>query len=66
MSTGPSATQSTAEFVPWTIRSLVASHKAAALVIAAVCIGTVAIFLFVALGPKAGAVTDSTTCAQWG
>jgi len=66
VSTGPSATQSTAEFVPWTIRSLVASHKAAALVIAAVCIGTVAIFLFVALGPKAGAVTDSTTCAQWG
>jgi hypothetical protein len=66
MSTSPSATQTTAEFVPWTLRGLVTSHKAAALVIAALCASTVAIFVLVAMGPKGGAVTDSTTCAQWG
>jgi hypothetical protein len=62
VSTSPSATHTT----PWTIRGLAASHKAAALVIAALCAMTVAYFLLIALGPKAGAVTDSTTCEQWG
>jgi hypothetical protein len=66
VSTGPSATQATAEFVPWTLRGLIASHKAASLVIAVLCASTVAIFVIIALGPKGGAVTDSTTCAQWG
>jgi hypothetical protein len=65
VSTSPSATQ-TSDFVPWTLRGLIASHKLASLVIACVCAVTVATFLLVALGPKAGAVTDSTTCAQWG
>ena len=45
MSTGPSATETAAQFVPWTIRGLIGSHRLAALVIAAVCAGTVAIFL---------------------
>ena len=27
---------------------------------------TVVYFLLIVLGPKAGAVTDSTTCEQWG
>ena len=49
------------------MRSLIASHKAASLVIAAaLCAVTVAVLALVLLGPKAGAVTDSTTCAQWG
>ena len=48
------------------MRGLIASHKVASLVIAALCAVTVAVVLLVALGPKAGAVTDSTTCAQWG
>jgi hypothetical protein len=55
-----------AEFVPWTIRGLIASHRLASLVIVALCVSTVAIFAVIALGPKGGAVTDSTTCAQWG
>jgi hypothetical protein len=48
------------------VRGLIASHKLAALIIAALSAVTVAVLLLVALGPKAGAVTDSTTCAQWG
>jgi hypothetical protein len=48
------------------MRGLIASHKVTSLVIAGLCAATVAVLLLVALGPKAGAVTDSTTCAQWG
>jgi hypothetical protein len=66
VSTTPSATQTTPGSAPWTIRGLVASHKAAALVIAAVCAMSVAYFVLIVLGPKAGAVTDGTTCEQWG
>lgn len=66
MSTDPLATLRPADYVPWTARSLVASHKMASVVIAALCAATVAVLLFVALGPKSGAVKDSTTCAQWG
>ncbi len=60
------ATPTASDGAPWTMRGLIASHKAASLVIAAVCVVTVATLVLVALGPKAGAVTDSTTCAQWG
>ena len=66
VSTGTSATQTAAEFAPWTVRGLIASHKVASLLTAALLAGTLAIFVIVALGPKGGAVTDSTTCAQWG
>jgi hypothetical protein len=66
VSTDPLATLRASEFAPWTLRGLIASHKVASLVIAALCAATVAVLLLVALGPKAGAVTDSTTCAQWG
>jgi hypothetical protein len=51
---------------PWTMRGLAASHKVASVVIAVLCAGTVAILVLLLVGPKAGAVTDSTTCAQWG
>ncbi len=60
------ATHTTPASAPWTIRGLVASHKAAALAIAVLCVMMTAYFLLIALGPKAGAVTDSTTCDEWG
>ncbi len=66
MSTSPSTIHGASDVAPWTIRGLVASHKLASLVVAAVCALTVAYLALVALGPRAGAVTDSTTCAQWG
>jgi len=66
VSTDPLATLTPSDFAPWTIRGLIASHKMASLVIAALCAVTVAVLLLVVLGPRAGAVTDSTTCAQWG
>jgi hypothetical protein len=66
VSTDPLATLRPSDFAPWTMRGLIASHKVASLVIAALCAVTVAVVLLVALGPTAGAVTDSTTCAQWG
>ena len=66
MSASPLATHTAPDVAPWTIRGLIASHRVASLVIAALCVVTVASFVLIALGPKAGAVTDSTTCAQWG
>jgi hypothetical protein len=48
------------------MRGLIASHKLASLAIAAVLAVSVAYLALIALGPRAGAVTDSTTCAQWG
>jgi hypothetical protein len=50
----------------WSVRGLIASHKVASLVVAAVLVFTVAILAMTALGAKAGAVTDRTTCDQWG
>ena len=66
MSTSPLATQIPADSVPWTLRGLIVSHKAASLVVAALCAVTVAVFALVFFGPRGGAVTDRTTCAQWG
>lgn len=48
------------------MRGLIASHKMAASAMAALLAVTVAVLALVLLGPKAGAVTDSTTCQQWG
>ena len=66
MSTSPWATQTPAGSAPWTIRGLIASHKMASFVIAAIGTVTVVVLALVLLGPKAGAVTDRTTCQQWG
>jgi hypothetical protein len=66
MSTSPLASYTPTETVPWTMRSLIASHKVASTVIAVLLVAVVAVFVVIALGPKGGAVTDSTTCAQWG
>lgn len=66
------ATSNTSTYQPggsgqqWTVRGLIAAHKLIALAAAAVCAVTVAMFLVGLLGPKAGAVTDATTCSQWG
>ena len=60
------ATQTPAGSAPWTVRGLIASHKVSSLLAATLCVATVAVFALVFFGPKAGAVTDSTTCAQWG
>jgi hypothetical protein len=65
VSTSPLATQTPTDSVPWTVRGLVASHKMASLVVAALCVVTVAVLALVVLGPKAGSVTDATTCDQW-
>jgi hypothetical protein len=45
---------------------LIASHKPAALVVAAGLVVTVALILVAALAAKAGPVSDATTCTQWG
>jgi hypothetical protein len=48
------------------MRGLVASHKRASLLIAGLFVIALAYLALVAVGPKAGAVTDRTTCEQWG
>jgi hypothetical protein len=60
------ARHTSSDVAPWTIRGLIASHKRASLVIAALCAVTVGFSVLIALGPRAGAVTDNTTCTQWG
>jgi hypothetical protein len=66
VSTSASTTQPAQNAEPWTIWGLIASHKAIALGVAALCAVVLATILMAALGAKAGAVTDSTTCSQWG
>ena len=66
MSMSSSTRQPPEGFELWSIRRLISRHKLAALVVAAVCGFAVAILALTAVGAKAGAVTDSTTCDQWG
>lgn len=66
MSTNASATQSGAPTELWTVRSLIARHRRAAFALAAFVAVMVATIVFAAIGSKGGAVTDATTCAQWG
>jgi hypothetical protein len=47
------------------MRGLVASHKRPSLLIAGLFVIAVAYLALVAAGPKAGAVSDRTTCEQW-
>ncbi len=62
---GP-ATRTGQDIQLWTIRGLIAGHKVAASVAAASFALTLAIFLVAVFGAKAGNVSDSTTCSQWG
>jgi hypothetical protein len=52
--------------VPWTLRGLIADHKQATLGVVVVLALLVATIVVPALGAKGGAVTDSTSCTQWG
>jgi hypothetical protein len=65
VSIGSPATHSASDDVPLSIRGLIASHKVVSLAIAGLCALMVAYFALIALGPRAGAATDKTTCAQW-
>lgn len=50
----------------WTLRGLIGAHRAIALAVLAVLVVMVAMILVAALGAKGGAVSDATTCTQWG
>ncbi len=50
----------------WTARRLLVRHRLAALGAAGVLAVMLAMFLLALLGARAGAVTDATTCSQWG
>jgi hypothetical protein len=50
----------------WTIRGLLATHRTLALGVAAAIAVSVALILIAALGAQGGAVSDATSCTQWG
>jgi hypothetical protein len=50
----------------WTVRGLIARHRAEALGLAAVIAVMVALTLAAFLDSKGGAISDATTCSQWG
>jgi hypothetical protein len=50
----------------WTLRSLLARHRGVAVGLAALILLLVATILLSVMGSKAGAVSDSTSCTQWG
>lgn len=50
----------------WTLRGLLARHKMAGLAVLAGIALLLAMLLLAIFGSKAGAVTDATTCTQWG
>lgn len=67
MSTPASTAQQGQDVELWTLRGLIAKHRMAALVAAGAVAAMVAILvLAIVLGSNAGAVTDATTCTQWG
>ncbi|HUE26649.1 MAG TPA: hypothetical protein VMP89_07730 [Solirubrobacteraceae bacterium] len=66
MSTTARAPQGDEYSAPWTIRGLIAGHRVAALAAATTFAVLVAMLAVAVLGAKGGAVTDATTCSQWG
>ena len=66
MSTSASKSSSLEGIELWNVRRLIARHKVGALVVAGLCALAIAPFVLVALGSKAGGVTDATTCTAWG
>jgi hypothetical protein len=66
VSTGVSSPRAGQDGGQWTIRSLIAGHRLAASGVAAACALVIGLFVLTALGAKAGTVTDSTSCTQWG
>ena len=65
VSTGTSTTASRDDEL-WTLRGLLTRHKPVALGLAALILLLVGTILLSVLGSKGGAVSDSTTCTQWG
>ena len=66
MGTSASKTPPVDSFELWNVRRLIARHKVGSLVAAGLFVLAVIPFVLVGLGSKAGAVTDQTTCTQWG
>ncbi len=66
MSSGASGTQPSQIDAPWTVRGLIAGHRTAALLTAAAFAVMVALIVIAMLGGKQQAVTDATTCTEWG
>lgn len=66
MSSSASTSQSGKGVELWTLRGLIARHKVGTLILAGLCAFAVVPFVLVAVGAKGGAVTDATTCTQWG
>jgi hypothetical protein len=66
VSSGASGTQPSQTDAPWTIRGLIAGHRTAALVTAAAFAVMVALIVIAMLGGTQRAVTDATTCTEWG
>lgn len=64
VTTGASA--ATAKASDFSVRGLLRRHKLVALGLAGIIALMLAMILVAVLGPKGGAVTDSTTCTQWG
>jgi hypothetical protein len=52
--------------VDWTLRSLVIRHKRFSVGVLAVILVMLAVFVATVVGPGAGAVSDSTSCSEWG
>jgi hypothetical protein len=67
MSTPTSTAQQGQEVELWTLRGLIAQHQKAALAAGGLLAAMVlSLVLAIVLGSNAGAVTDATTCTQWG
>jgi hypothetical protein len=66
MSTSASSTPPAEATELWTLRGLIATHKAGALAIVALIATMLATFVFVALGAHGRGITDSSTCTAWG
>jgi len=66
VSSGASGTQPSQIDTPWTVRGLIAGHRTAALLSGAALVVMVALIAVAMLAASGGAVTDATTCTQWG
>jgi hypothetical protein len=66
VSTSGQRTQEDDFGVPWTIRGLIADHRPATLGTIVALAVLVALVVIPAIGAKGGAVSDSTSCTQWG
>lgn len=50
----------------WTARTLISRHKRASTGVLALLVVMVALLVAGVVGARAGAVSDSTTCSEWG